>query len=308
MTDVTRWSAFTDDSSPLDTDYLVSSDPGVRVHDAGTSYRFGMDGSSAQEQTSVNLYTPHNSSSIVASARTAWGTPVDAYSLKDDDLVDVGGGMQTSVAVARTMRLIAAGRDGRFEDVAQASQPNAPQEAPAQQYETFANKHDEAALNRWVNTTSPGEQVRALYEVFEKGEVSKDTLNMLASQAGVEPHQMEARVNKVFAAYERQADAVVSKAGVPNDAFWSWAEGQREGELRHAMAELTMQRSSKTLAKLAGEFVDYIPVDMVLGADFGPGIKAQKMGDQAVLFIEGAGSMTLGAAIKAGLVTLSRGR
>ena len=82
---------------------------------------------------------------------------------------------------------------------------------------------------------------------------------MMASQAGVEPHQMEAQINKVFAADEKQADAVVSKAGVPNDAFWSWAEGQREGELRQAMAELTMQRSSKTLAKLAGEFMKLCP-------------------------------------------------
>ncbi len=306
MSDVTRWSAFSDDATPLVDNHLASSEPGLSLNQtAGKTYRFGPDGSSVQSNSQVNLYRPVDpSAGIVATARTAWGTPVDAYNLSDDDIVDVGG-LQTSVAVARSMGLIAQDRSGRFEDAPQAAQPNTPAEPEGQDYETFTDKGAEEALTGWVSSTSPGSQIRALFQVYENGEVSRDTLTAMASEAGVEPHQMEGQINRVIAAFEKQADEVITKAGVPINAFLGWAEANREGDLRNAMTELTMQRSSKALAALAGEFIDHIPADLIVDAEFGPGISAQKFGDEAVLVIEGHGSMSLGAAVRAGLVKLS---
>jgi hypothetical protein len=280
-----------------------STRAGTAVHRWDSS---GFETTSSKYQ-SVTVGGPQENAgdSVVASARTPWGVKADPYSLKDDYVVSVGG-LETTVAVARTMGLIARDPSGRYIDAASASEPNVPEQSMQPAGDAFTSPQDEAVLTDWVGRTSGGNQVRAFLEAMEEGEVHRNTVTALASEAGVSPEAMEATLGRVIGAFEKQAETVIARQGVPVGPFLQWAETNRSGELREAAMQMALSRDTSSLAELAASYTIHATYSDLEGAELGDGVRLLRGdNDLPIVDLGPEGQFSFATAVKAGLIRVS---
>jgi hypothetical protein len=131
------------------------------------------------------------------------------------------------------------------------------------------------------------------------------------------PAEAAQTMQYVFREYDGIARTVAARAGVPArayDAFVQWAgENQRE-QATNAFMSLVQNHEITGVAKLARQFVRTGEVETaysdaeIMGAAFGPGIKAVQTDRGAMLDIKGRGIVSLKQAVREGYVRLSGGR
>lgn len=175
----------------------------------------------------------------------------------------------------------------------------------------FEDHRTENLLGTIAGATHAGAQLRAMTEIISKGEVSADTLRAMADTAGVSPQRLQTDLAQVQDAFAGQAAKFVMGSGVTNpEAFFDWAEQHHRGEFKDAMNQHVMDRNPKTYAKLVGKYLasgDSSIPDDVMEATSSSGVSVRKVDGQVVLDLPGIGTMSYAAAVRQGLVKVSRG-
>lgn len=290
-------------------------EPGVRIHTGTGPTRIinGQLDSSAQRFSHNSFHDLVNEGGdYLRTARSSTGSPISGRALRDDDIVVVEG-IETSVQTARRIGLLAENEYGKLVSAASASDlvKQTPEEAdPGLAGEAFTNPADEELLAETAGLTSAGSQVSAINDLITTGEVTSGTLERLASEAGIEPHEAQAQISKVQALFAGQAQQVVNKEGVSDfEDFSAWAWKHQPNGIREAIRGQAMNRQTdgyRTLAREYMETMDLHDPHAILEADFGPGVKATKDHEgRIVLHIANRGQLSWRQALKLGLVKVS---
>jgi hypothetical protein len=171
------------------------------------------------------------------------------------------------------------------------------------QGEAFADAAVEQGLTSIVNNTGGMEQMTAIQEIINNGEVGANTLAALASQMAVEPEQLQQQFAPVMQAFEQQARAVMSADGVNADDVIAFGQTHRPDMLQRAMHKQATMRSTSGYAVLRQEYLetmaDHSP-SVALNADLGPGFsQRQDSKGRIIVRLPNGAEVEWGHAIKA---------
>ena len=169
------------------------------------------------------------------------GSPIGNRELRDTDVLTIDG-MTIRVKEARRMGLIGGQGDGPFGGSRET--PGAPQEAPEEAPEEAPqasplqlSEEGLAAFDSLADNVSGSSISSIVADFLDNGGISEESLSRAASDAGVEPDEIAARVTAVHAAY---AGATVERLGLHDpEGFSAWAA--EDGPARPPSAR---QRSS----------------------------------------------------------------
>lgn len=268
----------------------------------------------------IDAHLDRNNADILATGRTQAGFQRSGPELGWNDIVTINGEPIT-VKVAHRLGYLA-GPEGNFRDTGLAAKEAAgggaaaaPKSDVKPDYtgnETAFDDHRaENLFETIVHGTPEGGQIRAMTDIIANGEVSLDTIRAMAGASGVSPQQLQADLAKVQDAFAGQAAKAFQAAGVPDpDAFVAWAEQHHRGEFRDAMSQHVMDRNPKAYAKLVGKYLasgDGSIPDDIMEATSSSGVRVRKVDGQVVLDLPGIGTMSYAAAVRQGVVRLSRG-
>lgn len=252
------------------------------------------------------------SAGILQNARTTTGAPAIS-GVKATDIITLPNGMEVSVATAQQLGMVSLNASGQYVEVeggvdAASHQPEP--EAVVDDAEGFADAQAEASLMELSQTVSPSLQVGAVVDIVKTGEVNPLTLNRAASEAGIEPAAMQAKVDAALSQFRAQAVTAVQGygSGDPED-FFAWAQEHAPNGLKEAMHRHGMERTTKGYEPLYRTFIGTMEMHdphSILEAEFGGGITARQDDRGRVLLnIPGKGEVPYGVAVKSGLINVT---
>lgn len=245
---------------------------------------------------------------ILGTARRKCGSP-RMGPVEPTDIVMIEG-RECQVQIAEMLGILRRDAQGTYAEVqgsVEALTEKKPEETPEVTDEALADAAAEADLSALCQTVSAGLQVSALQQIIANGQANPQTISAAASEARVEPSEMNARVESVMDAFRAQAVASVQTYGSEDpEPFFDWARQHKKAELHKAMQTHGMERSTKGYEPIYREYVEGIgqrEPSRVLNAEFGGGITA-RLDDRknVVLNIPGRGEMLYTVAVKTGLI------
>ena len=118
-----------------------------------------------------------------------------------------------------------------------------------------ADRGADITLTEIIGGTVALDQIRAVNEIVESGDVSTKTLNALATQMQVEPSALQSKFEPVMRAMENQARAVLSEGGIEADDVIAYSQQHRPTELQAAMQEQGMNRRTSGYAALRSAYI-----------------------------------------------------
>ena len=247
-----------------------------------------------------------------------------------DAIVDFGDGRETNCAAAVLNGWLLPRAGGGYELPAGATMAPAAKPEPTPEEKKAEEKANEISLEG-VEGTSAGADIvhgqirKAAGEATYTGLVqayinnnatAKDAMvREIASQTGQPEQHVREATDGVFSEYERSAKQVAAANGVPArawDAMLAWASAEQPDAAMDAMRDLVENHGVTGLARLARSFArtgrveTAYSVQDVLSARLGNGIKAREVNGIAMLDIPGHGAMPFDAAVRAGIIKLSR--
>jgi hypothetical protein len=147
------------------------------------------------------------------------------------------------------------------------------------------------------------EQMQAIQEIVETGEIGDRTLSAIATQLEVEPSKLQEHFAPVMAEFERQGRAVFSEGGLDADEVIAYAQQNEPDKLNIAMRKHATQRSTAGYADLRQSFLASLGEtnpQRALTADLGPGVTTyQDSKGRVMVRIPGYGEMAWRQAIEA---------
>lgn len=174
--------------------------------------------------------------------------------------------------------------------------------------EGFADTKVEATLNAVIAGTNAEDQLAAVHQVTETGEVSPELIASAAQAMGMEPEVLQGQVGGIIEAFEIQArDAMTKAAGVDAQEVLEWVWEHRADALNKAMLEQGTNRSTAGYAALANDYVlnlDTIDPERILGATFVDGLSAHRDPDGKIIITGPDGPQPWKTAIRTGLLKL----
>lgn len=224
------------------------------------------------------------SQGVLASARSAGGGQIHGRNVHGSDQVMLPGGIPTSVTVAANLGYLQRNPDGTFSDIAPQGDRNAPAgsgdesegegeedsepEAPA---EAALHLGDvgESAMASITESVDAGTAIRAMDEILTLGEVSEQSLERMATQAGVEPEAMLETLNTAHAAFHDAATGRMASRGVTDmDAFEAFVDDDPSmvEKLSTAARQMVVSNSTEALDGMIDAFLEkadhYMPEDV----------------------------------------------
>ena len=302
----------------------------VRAGNGAARVQMGPDGLEVSNNgvSRVQMASVSNGSDGILATANRDGAPKPAASLRPTDKVTIGG-METTLAVAE--RLGAVTRDaatgvyqnvseGQLKEVNGAAQAERKQAAAvteaakakeAAQAARLPDAASEQAAAEIESSVTPGTATRALLDIIDTGNVRSGVLERAASEAGIQPAEMGAKLGAAMKGFQAQAAAFAAQRGVDMEQFTDWARTHHAGDLKNAMQRHVQQRDVGAYGALVGRYMenlDRIDPQSILSAKFpDTGMSAFKAADgRIVLNIPGHGQVSWSAAVKAGLVSPRR--
>lgn len=260
--------------------------------------------------------------------RTPSNFPVLGRAYKATDTVEIGG-QRMALGLAASLGLVSRDANGGFSFSGDAGSDRAPQGNPQQpqqgqpegasegepQAEVFrASDATETVLATLNQATMQGAQIAAINSVVETGEVDRRVIDRLAQQAGMEPEQMAQQVQQVYDGFHAAVSSRLEGAGVHDlelfDEFLSGNQNHHRA-MQKAVQDMMMHNDVSGFDRLAASYreaLDQIDPEAVKEALDAAGIKHRR-GDRGaiVMNLPGHGEISYRAAIKAGLIKVSRG-
>ena len=170
----------------------------------------------------------------------------------------------------------------------------------------------ESHIDSLLENSSSDDQLAAIAQVAETGEVSAELITAAAEGAGVSPEAMTEQVGNVIAAFETQArDAITEATGMDSQVVIDWMKAEHMDALKAAEFAHATKRSTSgytELAKVYVENLDTIDPDAILGATYPEGQSARRdgRGDIVVTGPDGV-EYPWRSAVRAGFVSLKAG-
>ena len=244
-----------------------------------------------------------NSTSILDTARTAWGTRPSQ--LTKDSIVVVGT-TETTIAAALQLGLIKTDAQGNFVEVArgnQGQQPRVDQQAAAER----ADSSDYFPVPE-ANMTALNEVIADLPQVLYEQTLNKylnfgpDSIDhrQLGQITGLDPSEVQQRI--AFAAQVFQTHAVQSLKGVvgdPEEAL-AWLSENKPKELARAMSQVVHGHQVGELRTLARSYVRSTNPDASTLRNAGFETRTEKDGTEMLRY-QGQW-MSVRSAVNAGLI------
>lgn len=252
------------------------------------------------------------------------GSPVLNRAYTGNDTVEVNG-QRMSLNMAATLGLVSRDAAGGFSFSGEAGSDRAqPQGQPQgqpngnpegeHQAETFRASDDaETAIAALTQATMPGAQIAALNSVVETGEVDPRVIERLAQQSGQEPAKMAQQVQQVYDGFHGAISSRLEGAGVHDlELFDEFVGGDQRHyrDMQKAVRDLMMHNDASGFDRLANSYreaLDQIDPEAVMEALDAAGIRHQRHGSSIVMTLPGHGEVSYRAALKAGLIKVSRG-
>lgn len=252
------------------------------------------------------------------------GTPKVASDLRPNDRVTIGGIEMTVANAERQGLLTRDARTGIPENVTPEAMKEATGEADVEraalaaqnaeadraaraQANVLSDPNAEAAAQDIAAKVGEGDQIAAIMQLMDRGEVSASTLSRAASQAMVTPDEMGGKLATVMDGFTKQAQAYAEARGVPFELFQGWARVHHLSDVKMAAVQHITGRDVSAWGPLMDNFMvrlDTIAPDVVTQATFPNGGHAiYDPGRRCVVIHMPDGtSMTWGGAYRAGLL------
>lgn len=197
----------------------------------------------------------------------------------------------------------------------QQEQPEAetPEAHPDLQMEAFDGGGEADLLHdSYVENTSPGDQMAAIHQIVNEGQLSESTFVSLASQMGLQREEAEAKASQIMDAYGKQARAAMTEVAPFVDpeevAAWAWENHSSkfaDAQKRHATLRTTA--GYRDISQTYLEAMDEIKPDAILNATFPNGGRAFKDHSGRIMIeVPNAGTFSWKSAVKAGYIGKSK--
>lgn len=254
---------------------------------------------------------------IVSTALNSYGAPIIDRPLQEGDTIEYMG-MRLEVSQAARSGLLSKNLVGEFvsTDVGNAGAGDGGEaeakEAPATDVLRMDDA-SEAAMDTLVLETTPTTQAAAIEEIAANGDISPNTINRLASEAGVTPEEMADKIETVHAGFYTEIAARMEGLGVHDmEGFGEWiaSDGRLSAESQEATRALLRDNATEGFEALASKYVsalDTIDPEAVLGACEEAGIETFRgVNGSLVLTIPGHGQASWREAVQLGVIKVSK--
>ena len=169
----------------------------------------------------------------------------------------------------------------------------------------------ESDIDTLLESSSPDDQLAAIAQVAESGQVSSELIAATAQASGVSPEVMTEQVGNVIAAFETQArDAITEATGIDSQVVIDWMKAEHMGALKAAEYAHATKRSTSGYTELAKAYVenlDTIDPEAILGATYPDGQSARRDGRGDIIITVDGQEFTWRSAVRAGFVSLKAG-
>jgi hypothetical protein len=217
-------------------------------------------------------------------------TPLAAHQVTGDSVIRINGAEVTvdqAVAMGWLTRPNQGGTPAAAvpQGVAQEAEQQQPEDVHPDLQTEAVDRETEQTFTSLVESTSAGTQIAAVNDLATDGEISERHLGELASQMGVEPGQVQAMVEAMRPAFEKQASSAIESYGVAAEDVMEWAQEARPREAQEAVNRHLTLRNTHGYHKLAQHYVqnlDTINPDAILSAEVIGG-KVERIGGKIVL-------------------------
>lgn len=273
-----------------------------------------------------NQANDDESRGVMATARSAAGSPIMSRNPNGDDIV-MYQGTGIPLNVAANMGLVVRNADGSFsdketpvglKDPTAAAKAQAPAEKPTEDPKgepegiTFGEAAEES-LQELMAGQNPGDLIKTMDSVLQHGDIDQNTINRMASMAGVEPEQMAEQVATVWhGAYDAATD-YMSDFGIENeDAFQAFitSDTRRQVAMMEAARNFFMHNKTEGLATMAEAYLpsmDCYEGDRVKEMLTEAGYEFADKPDGGINIIVNGQPISWDVAVKQKIVTFSRG-
>jgi len=203
------------------------------------------------------------------------------------------------------MAAAAAGGGGSGDDGDDEKEP-----APA---EFTLGDEGEPVMTEIVQSFQPGLTIAAMDEILQRGEVSSSRLAALASQAGLEPHEVAEKFNAAHAAFYDAATSRMETLGVTDeDAFEAFVKDhpQQYQAMVKGARDLVMSNSTKGLDAVADAFLER--ADHYMAEDVKDALEAAGYGHKPdgrgglLVVLNGGAQVPFQVAVRQKIITFSR--
>ncbi|VDS09259.1 hypothetical protein PARHAE_02456 [Paracoccus haematequi] len=158
----------------------------------------------------------------------------------------------------------------------------------------------------------PGAQVAAINAVAETGEIDQRVIERLAQQSGQEPAKIAQQVQQVYDGFHGAISSRLEGAGVHDLELFDEFVGSDQRlhrDMQKAVRDLMMHNDASGFDRLATSYreaLDQIDPEAVAEALAAAGIRHRRDGGGILMTLPGHGEVTYRAAMKAGLIKVSR--
>jgi len=212
----------------------------------------------------------HFNGSIASTAKTSYGAPKGGSNLSPSDVVELPGGLETTVAVAEQMGYLRKAADGSYIDAPNAFDAPTTEQQPdyaANDFDTpeedragqLPDQEAEAFTEKLVSALPQEHLSAGVKEAVETGELSDRTLTYISEGLGISTDQAAAEVNRVASAMSRSYDKAISDEGLATPEmkadFMRWVEQTDPARAKAARQSMITKANPTGYAKLASEFV-----------------------------------------------------
>jgi hypothetical protein len=186
-------------------------------------------------------------------------TPIAASNLRDDSLVMLPNGYQTTAAAAARLGYLSRNPQGGYTNTEQGApaplQPAqaAPAVAPESTHTPLEADYADTA-NAVKHYLSPSLTARAVEELATTGQMSPDVLREASDQMNAEHEVVHSMMQKVRDGYGRQFEQHAVKAGAVPAQFTQWAQANRPDQLKLAMVAHVTRQDLRSYTSLLAEF------------------------------------------------------
>lgn len=248
---------------------------------------------------------------ILGTARSSFGGPIAVADLKPSDRLTING-MEVSVEVAEKTSLITKDKDGHYVEAAKEVAPAEKAALPEGEGPQGLDETAEALWNGAVKDVSATTQMSTIMQAINTGDLSGATLEHFASELGVTPDAAHARAVRIVEGFQSQADAALTKLGaVDVSEVYEWARQNKPGELKAAMQQHALGRTTSQYAPLYQSFVesmaDHSPAAIAGASEVNGGSIYQRDG-KTIVKIDGQPEMEWRTAVRLNLVKISKAR
>ena len=275
---------------------------------------------SSREYT-ANPFEVSPEDGVLASARTEGGGLIHNRPLSGKDRVTLPGGMATRVEVAVSLGYLQRNPDGSYSETPMAaaaaggggSGDNGDDEKEPAPAEFTIGDEGEKVMTEIVQSFQSGVTIAAMDEILQRGEVSSSRLAALASQAGLEPHEVAEKFNTAHAAFYDAATSRMETLRVTDeDAFEAFVKDhpQQYQAMVKGARDLVMSNSTKGLDAVADAFLER--ADHYMAEDVKDALEAAGYGHKPdgrgglLVVLNGGAQVPFQVAVRQKIITFSR--